>query len=128
MKIFVAQTSPGTPAKAGRLAVVGVGGVGSGFSSETTVRYWTDTAGTTVQHRHVVSLPSERRDPEPARGVMDWLASDASRAFEGRWVAIDRNGQVLAHGDSPGQLSSDTVSEDGVTIFFVLPRGVRVTG
>lgn len=114
MKVFTAQ---GTRATTNRGA----------FTNATTGDYRVGGSGTTVPGRRVQpSTPTPRDDL--SRAVIDWLESAESRPYEGRWVVLASDGQVVAQADRPAALPPEDMRRPGMTTLFVLPRNVRIGG
>jgi hypothetical protein len=91
-------------------------GVGGGYDK---------SSGTSIPGR-VVSARTAA-DPVPAT-LSGWLGSEASRPYEGRWVVLSKDADVVAAGDTPGALPDAVTREPDNIVLFVLPRNVVISG
>lgn len=63
--------------------------------------------------------------PEPEEGgLIEWLASPESRRFEGRWVLLSDDYDVVEAADSPAELMDKHPEERTPIILFVRPSNV----
>jgi hypothetical protein len=59
--------------------------------------------------------------PTGSQPVLDWLRSQCSQPYQGRWVALTSAQEVLAVADSPADFPLEVARRPEVTILFVLP-------
>lgn len=75
------------------------------------------------------STRSEAPAPAPrpqsdAHGLVEWLASPAARQFEGRWVLLSDDYDVVDSADSPSELMDRHPEERTPIVVFVRPSNV----
>jgi len=82
--------------------------------------------GSTQPANTVITSPTNsvtQDDP-----VSLWLQSPAARQYEGKWVVLDNQCNVVDVADGPEAFAPAVVATSGNTVLFVLPSGVRISG
>ncbi len=66
--------------------------------------------------------------PDATQWALDWLASDAAKKYEGRWVALSPDLRIHADGDSPSALKPALADRSDLVILYVIPENARLVG
>ena len=82
--------------------------------------------GTSIGSGYRIIGPQAAHTVDDA-SVLDWLQSDEASQYEGKWVALDDDMTVRAHGDSPSSLEK-MVDLRRLTVVFVTPVGLSLSG
>jgi hypothetical protein len=106
--------------------------VSASFVTTTSV---TRTTGTSTEYSQSVGVggPVDQSaglqgQADDTQWATDWLASDAAKEYEGKWVALSRDLVVLANGPSPSAIRDALGDQPGVAVLFVLPQNVVLVG
>lgn len=101
--------------------------VAAAFQHKGTAQPYEVISGSTVTPNQVVATPSSVA-AAPSSGVTRWMESDEARPYQGRWVAVDDSGTVLAAEDSPSDIPVDIARTKGVTVLYIIPDGISLAG
>jgi hypothetical protein len=94
-------------------------------STTTTETSYTNSIGVGLEDE---KEPVPVTSPDDSQWALDWLASDAARQYDGKWVAIGRDLVVRASGPSPSALRESRADESDLAILFVIPRNIVLVG
>jgi hypothetical protein len=73
-------------------------------------------------------VETEQVDGDTRQWALEWLSSNAAKEYEGRWVALGPDKQVIASGMSPSALKKAVDDSGDLVILYVIPENAQVIG